>query len=271
MYIHYAYQLCDIANREHDKRICGNDRTLLSKKSVMSFLQSIQYCHEKINDITHVINFISDRSTKDLIDFVKMCREKFQNKCIQINITHLEKPGIKNSILECYKWMQLNGKDFVYQVQDDYLFTKECIFEMVEMQKQLKTEVNEYGLLSPFNDSWLWLVLYRNKVTPRVVIYTPKRYWIQYYDMSCSFLLHYSEFTKHWDFYHEFFVLLDKLNQSENNALENKSLNYMLTRRGVLGLVPVNNLAFHLQSELEEDHHYDWRKLWDSIEVNNAS
>jgi hypothetical protein len=163
--------------------------------------------------------------------------------------------------------MQLNGKDFVYQVQDDYMFTENAIFEMLELQNHLKNELNEYVVLSPWNDSWLWKLPYRNKSTPRVVICSNHRYWIQYYDMSCSFFLHHSEFSRHWDYYHDFFYLLKKLPSSKENNLENQSLNYMLTRRGVLGLVPINSIAFHLQSQLEEDPHIDWRKIWDSIEV----
>lgn len=269
-HIHYAYQTCDTVNREIDNRICGTDRTLLSKKSLESFLISVDECANSLPDTQHHIKILSDRSTPSLVAFVTDRMAKYSNQKIKIDLEHLETPGIKNSILSCYRWMQLNGRDFVYQVQDDYLFTKTAISEMIKLQKQLKNEVNEYAVLSPYNDPWLWLAPYRNKVTPRVVIYTPTRYWIQYYDMSCSFLLHYSEFTRHWDLYHEFFVLLENLKNSPENTLENKSLNYMLTKRGVLGLVPMTNLAFHLQSELEEDHHFDWRGLWDRIEVKDA-
>jgi hypothetical protein len=53
----------------------------------------------------------------------------------------------------------------------------------------------------------------------------------------------------------------------EKNDLENVSLNYMLTKRGVLGLVPVNSIAHHLQSDLEKDPHIDYRPLWDTINV----
>ena len=63
-----------------------------------------------------------------------------------------------------------------------------------------------------------------------------------------------------------FFYMIDKVN-SENNDLENKSINYILTQRGVLGLVPGCNLSFHLQSDIEKDPHIDYRPLWDSIDI----
>jgi hypothetical protein len=61
--------------------------------------------------------------------------------------------------------------------------------------------------------------------------------------------------------------MIDKT-KNNNNDLENKSLNYMLTQRGVLGLVPINSVAFHLQSDLEKDPHIDYKPLWDSIDVS---
>lgn len=267
--IHYAYQICDIANREINNRYCNTDRTTLSKKSFRSFLDSVEICAKKHPVFKHTIRVFSDRSTKDLLDFINFCIKNNNFKNITIDVQHLDAPGISNSILECFKWMQLQGKDFVYQVQDDYLFIPSCITEMIELQLQFKAEMNEYCIVSPFNDNWLWMTQYRNKSTPRAIICSPYRYWIQYYDMSCSFLTHHSIFSQHWDFYHEFFNLLDETLEKKTKNLENHSLNYMLTRRGVLGLVPVNILAFHIQSELEKDPYIDWKPYWDNVCIEN--
>ena len=82
--------------------------------------------------------------------------------------------------------------------------------------------------------------------------------------MSCSFLTSHEQFSQHWDLYHCFLDLIDKKNSRE---LENVSLNYMLTKRGVLGLIPINSLALHLQSDLEKDPHINWEILWNSINL----
>jgi hypothetical protein len=82
--------------------------------------------------------------------------------------------------------------------------------------------------------------------------------------MSCSFLTSHQQFSQHWDLYNYFFELIDK---KETNKLENVSLNYMLAKRGVLGLIPINSLAFHLQSDLEKDPYIDWESLWNSINL----
>lgn len=265
--IHYAFQICDIANREVENRICGPDRTLLSKKSFKSLMTSITNCIEKHTDTFHTIKIFNDRSTSELISFIQDIISKNTNNKIKIELCDTVEPGIVNSIQECYNWLQINGIDYVYQVQDDYLFRPSCITEMYELQGQMFAEIKQYPVLSPFNDFWLWKSIYRNKCTPRTVILTHHRYWIQYYDMSCSFMTHHSIFSKYWDLYHLFFQYVKLSLENKVKGLENKSLNYMLTQRGEFGLVPIETLGFHLQSELEVDPFIDWKPYWDNIDV----
>lgn len=264
---HYAYQLCDIASRENKPRICGDDRTTLSKKSFKSFVQSLIYCVENLPDSFHHVMVFNDRSTESLLEFINHTINDLKNSNIKIEITNTYSPGILESIKQCYMWLESNGEQMVYQVQDDYVFFPSALYEMYEVYDQVKKETNYDSIISPFNDFWLWLAVYRNSCTPRTVIVGAKRYWIQYYDMSCSFMTSKQQFSSHWDLYHAFFDLLEK----NDPNLERYSLNYMLTKRAVLGLIPLNNLAFHMQTELEEDPHLDWRKLWNEINVSSST
>lgn len=264
---HYAYQLCDTQSNQNQKRICGDDRTLLSKKSLMSFINTINHCIDNLPESNHHVMIINDRSSNELLEFVNYCIEKYSSNNLKIEIQTLPTPGLSNSIRECYMWLQTQGKDLVYQVQDDYMFKETAVYEMYEVYLQMKNEINYDIIVSPFNDFYLWLAVYRNSCTPRTVVVGKNRYWIQYYDMSCSFMTTHQQFSKHWDLYHMFFDLIDK----KNGLLENHSLNYMLTQRGVLGLVPVNSLAFHMQSDFEKDPHIPWEPIWDSIDVTLPS
>lgn len=263
--IAYAVQLCDAENREINDRICGNNRTLLSKKSIKSFFNSVEACAKKHNNITHNIKIFNDRSTEDLLQFINYSINKINYNNISITVEDLPTKGIVNSILSCYKWMQDNGKDFVYQIQDDYLFFPNAITELIELQFFLKKEINDYAILTPFHDVRYWKTIYKNIVTPRVLFCSDYRYWIQLYDISCSFLIHHSEFSNHWDLYNDFFSILE----SKDINLENRSLNYMLVRRGKLALTPINTLAFHMQSEFEEDPYIKWQPLWENIDVRD--
>lgn len=264
--IHYALQTCDIKSYQGQKRFCGNDRTELSMKSVKSFLESIKYCAELNKDTIHTVAIIDDHSTEKLKEYHKKCKAEFETDTIKIELIELvDKQGIATSIRECYTWLAANGKDLVYQVQDDYIFIKEAIYEMVDMFYQILSNTGSHCIVSSWNDAWLWNTMYRNKATPRTVVVGKHRYWIQYYDMSCSFLTSHSQFIQHWDLYDMFLYLTQ---YRKNGDLENKSLNYLLTQRGILGLVPVNSVAFHMQSDLEKDPHIDWKPIWDSIDVS---
>lgn len=264
--IHYALQTCDVKSYQGQKRFASDDRTLISKKCIKSFLESIKHCSEQKKSIHHIA-IIDDHCTPELKNFIQDCHKSFSSDKIIIEYIELSDTGIKKSIEYCYHWLQKNGKDLVYQVQDDYLFSKNAICDMIEIYEQIKIETNSDSIICPWNDSWLWLASYRNRATPRTVIVGKNGYWIQYYDMSCSYLTSHKQFSQNWDLYYRFFELIDKKDK-EKNDLENVSLNYMLTQRGILGLVPVNSVAFHLQSELEKDPHIDYLPLWNSINVS---
>lgn len=263
--IHYAIQTCDVKSYQGQKRYASDDRTEISKKSIKSFLESVRECSLNKPEVQHTIAIVDDHSTKELISFIEKCIVEYSDITIQF-IQLTDKSGIAESIESCYEWLRDNGKGLVYQIQDDYLFSQNAITDMLNIYEQVLYETGTQPIISPWNDSWLWLLSYRNKSTPRTVIVGNKGYWIQYYDMSCSFMTSHEQFNNHWDLYSMFFYMIDRLKQN-NNDLENKSLNYMLTQRGILGLVPVNSLAFHLQSDLEKDPHIDYRPLWDSINV----
>lgn len=259
-------QVCDTSSREGKPRYCGNDRTLLSKKSIRSFLTSVEKVAAK--QVTqHYIRFVVDKSTDDLIQWLKNIIEQSRQSNIEIEIYNLENGGIYQGIRQCYLWLQDQGKDFVFQIQDDYLFEPECIEEMASVFYQIKNETDSECIISPYNDSWLWLSPYRNRPTPRTIIVGATRYWIQYYDMSCSFFTSHKQFSQHWDLYDMFFTLLKKLTKDDKD-LENHSLNYMLTQRGVLGLVPITSLALHVQSDLERDPFIDWQSRWAAVDVS---
>lgn len=269
IHIHYALQTCDLKSWQGQKRFASDDRTEISKKCIKSFFDSIKWCADRNQNVIHTIAIVQDKLSVDLENFILKIKDLFTCDQIKIVIIKLEKStGISASISECYHWLQNNGIDLVYQVQDDYLFEKQAINDMIDIFFQILNEMGVQSLISPYNDSHNWLGQYRNKVTPRTLIVGKTRYWIQFYDCSCSFLTSYNQFIQHWDLYNMFLYLIDKKMYDDNAIiLENRSLNYMLTQRNVFGLIPINSLAFHMQSEIEKDPHIDYKLLWDSINI----
>jgi len=267
--IHYALQTCDVKSFQNQKRFCSDSRTEISKKCSKSFFQSVwNLAKERPTETNHHIMVIEDHCTEELCAFLQQCQKEFELPNLKIEISHLtDQTGIADSIEACYKWLVENGKDLVYQVQDDYLFFPEAVTECVDIFNKIKTETNSAAIISPWNDCWLWQVSYRNKSTPRAVFTGRKGYWIQYYDMSCSFLTGHKQFIDNYDLMQKFLNIIRFADGKVPKELENISLNHLLTKRGILGIVPINCLALHMQSEGEKDPYIDWKPLWESIKI----
>lgn len=262
--IHYAVQVCDTASYQGDDRFCGQDRTLLSKKSLSSLLSAIRFCKNKTQDASsHYLHIIYDNTSDSLIKWIENLVDSVDD--IEITVESLSpKTGIAESIRRCYQWLTDNGQDFVFQIQDDYIFDQSAIFESINVFYNILNKTQSHAIMQPFNDVHYWDSEYRYRATPRCVELGSKGYWIQIYDTSCSFLTSHWQFCQHWDLYEDFFRLIPL---KEKNNLENKSLNYMFTKRGILGLTSVNTLSHHIQ--VTPDPYVDWKKLWDEIDVND--
>lgn len=263
MNVHYALQTCDIANNQQWERIYGKNKTELVKKCVTSFFESVKYAAEKHDFVTHHIMIIDDRSTVELLDFIGSILKKYNQNNVKVYFTALETGGVMQSIGACYQWLLTKGTDLVYQVQDDYLFKKESVFETIDMYFQLVDHCKTEAVLTPYNAPYLWNNgSYKYITTPRMIVQGVGGYWIQNYDVSCSFLTSVRQLRANADLLKTFLEL-----SPNDGELEAISLNYMFTRRGILGMCPINSLALHMQTERERDPYVDWKPIWDSIEV----
>lgn len=266
--VHYALQVCDVASNQGQERFCSNDRTLISKKCIKSFLESVKYVSKEKPEVHHTIRIFDDHSSPELISFINNTIVQYQSKNIDIELESLSDSGIMQSIEKCYVWLKENGKDLVYQVQDDYLFQEDAIYQIIDIFMQVSGEVGAYPIVSGYHDPRYWnMKSYKYKSTPRMVIPGSKQYWMQCFDISCSFLTSHQQFVNNWDMM-EYFLSLDP---KDPDKLENVSLNRILVDRGQLGLIPFSSLSLHMQSDAEKDPYMDWTKLWEKQEVGDVS
>lgn len=267
--IHYALQCCDTKNYQANVRFCTDNRTELSKKSVTSFLNSVKYIAKTEAKTKHFIHIFEDNCTDELYQYLKLCEKLYDGPDITIEITRLKGKGIAESIRYCYEWLEYNGTNLVYQIQDDYLFTERAIYYSVDMFYQLYQNYNTHPLICPYIDPD-FMRTYKGKSVPRLMELGRHSYWCQVYDTSCSFLTSHHQFIKHKDLYAIFYELVKQKRINGNIIdLENKSLNYIFTQRGVLGVTPITGLTFHMQTEAERDPYIDWRPIWDSIKLHD--
>lgn len=255
----YALQTHDGGNNQNIKRFATSDRSELTRKCVVSFLQSVVHCAIKVPSSNHIVYIIDDGSSVRTKDWLIEIANAYQQDNVIIHVQLYKELGVMGSIRKCYEILKDANSDLVYQVQDDYLFEKDAIFECIDMFMQIQRDLNTHAVISPYNDTNTWQTTYRYKVTPRMIVPGIGGYWIQMYDTSCSFLTSKVEFNKHWDLYEVF------LNHPMDNRLEADTLNKMFVTRGVLGLMRFNSAALHLQSDLEKDPYIDWEARWNAI------
>ena len=257
--VYYALQTCDINSWQGTDRYAGT-KTEIVHKCVSSFFRSVAYAAKERPESVHRVLIIDDHSSPATVEFLHKCVKECTKDNVYVNFVPLEKTGVVESIKTCYEYMTKEGKELVYQVQDDYLYTETAIFEMIDVFMQLRNDVQTDAVIASFHDHRYWKTIYRYKVTPRMIFPAAYQNWMQIYDIPCTFLTSKEQFDRHWDLYYKFFDLIG------TDELEAGSLNKMFTERGVLGVQPFNSVALHMQDVVWKDPYIDWKQRWDSVE-----
>lgn len=261
--INYAVQVCDIASNQKGERYCADNKTDVTIKCITSFLHSVKYAAEYDKQSKHRIIIFDDKSTQKVKDFLSRAQIEFTGENVEIIVHNIHSSGIMDSIRTCWKWLSEQDGDLVYQVQDDYLYTEDAIYQMICMFMQVHNAIGEHIIVNPYNDPTNWYCKgYHYKQTPRIVTPSIKQYWIQCYDIACTFMTSRLQFNRHWDIYEKF---LSMNPNGEEGDLENVTLNRILVDRQVLGYMPFESVALHMQHEYEKDPYINWKERWDSI------
>ena len=259
MYIHYAIQTCDSANREEYKRYAGENKTEVTQKCILSFFLSLKKLASEHPETINIVEIFDDNSSEKTIIFLKKIIQNFSADNLKIHLTELEERGVMNSIQQCYNWMEREGVDLVYQIQDDFLFYEHTIFESIFVFLKMFNEVGISPIINPYSFPYIWDD-YRFFRTMVINGFSEK--WIAMHHLACTFLTSKKQFSRHWDIYEQFFNLDPK-----GEKMEEETLNRILRERDVIGLIPMNTLAFHLQSEKHKDLYKDPLSLWNSIDI----
>jgi hypothetical protein len=263
--VYYAVQTCTTKSNQGKKRFCSDSKSEVTKKCVTSLFQSIQHSISQ-NEAIHYVTIFDDSSDKETIDYLHKLCDRYSSDNIKPEFKSTKKPGLMNSVRECYSHLVNNGSNIGYQVQDDYLFEEQSVFEMIDIFYQIFNDTETLPFVSGYHPPhWYYDEdpKDRYKVEPICMIHGANRYWRQAYNTSCSFLTSIDNYIKNWDLL-EVFLNSDPLDEK----LEPKSLNKMFTTRGELMVVPVNSITFHMQYDAEKDPFKDWKPLWNSINID---
>lgn len=260
--IHYAIQTCTTKSNQNQQRFCSNNRSEITKKCVTSFFESVEYCVNKQDNVIHHIRIIDDSSDQETIQYLKALCDRFNGANIKSELISTKFDGLMDSIRSCYEYLRDNGDNLVFQIQDDYMFSKTAIFEMIDLFYQLYNEKDTEPVISGYNCPGWYIGDNKYRQEPIVMVPGMSRYWRQIFNTSCSFLTSINILSQNWDLIEKFLAM-----HPLHSRLEADSLNHMFVRRGIAGFCPINSITFHMQSDYEKDPYIDWKPIWDSIDI----
>lgn len=259
---HVAVQVCDTASRDSVQRFCGPDRSKLTRKSTTSFFESVSMAMSMLDgfDLKPTVSIFNDHSTADTRAYLDLVKEHYSKKGMTINIVDTAERGLMSSIRACYDFLEQQGQDIVYQVQDDFLFSEDAIYQMIEVFVKTNHSTGAQPIVLSHHHPYYFGTWYAYKSTPRVIIPGSMQYWIQSYELGCTFLTGKKEFSRHWDLYEKFFS-----SDPKNTRLEVDTMNRITMRTGSLALVPAVSVGLHMQDETDRDTYVDWKPIWNRV------
>jgi len=255
MQLDIILQTCTKKTNQDGQRYCGASKPEITRRCCISLAKSIKACD--IPDLDIKLTVLDDHS--DLADLENL--NKIFGTLKNYKLIQLETYGIMKSILACYKYGYDNGKELVYFAQDDYLFELSAIKEMVEAYYYFRYMLGgiEVGIY-PFNDPYRYYIPSNIELTR--VVHGPGRHWRLNYMTASCFMINHLVLKQHWD-------LFDAMGHCKphDKTMEDRTINQLWQKRGLMLFTPIPSLALHMQFETEKDPYIDWEKMWNENNV----
>jgi len=233
------------------KRYGCDDKTEVLKRCTRSLIKSINYAQEKLPAWKFKLNVFDDHSSEEGIQILK---DNLSLTNFSTSLKHIEGCGLMASLRECYENLRDEGKDLVFQAQDDYLFNEECFYQLIRQWEKFQPKFEKPLSLLPYNDPYRY---WDKNIIPVRIVQGPDRHWRQTYQVPCTFMTHHSILVNEWD-------LFDKIcsDHAHNPKLEDESINRLWQEREYVVMSPLPSLAIHFQTEHEKDPYIQWEDWW---------
>jgi SAM-dependent methyltransferase len=246
-------QTHSVSNRDNSsKRFVSNSKPEVTKRCVSSLVNTLIDAYNVLPNFNLRLKIFDDHSDEETLDFLN----KQLSKCsFESSLEHLETRGVMPSILKCYEYGKDNGIDLVYFAQDDYLYEKSAVRDMVWTLMQTSGSLQSPVSVFPYNDPYHYAPV--NTVISSHIIQSCDRHWRTNLLTASCFMTHVSIINKEWDLFY-------KMGTSDpfDRNMEDNSINQLFKERGYFLLIPIPSLAFHMQTESEKDPFADWQSLW---------
>ena len=224
------------------KRIIPNidKKTLISvcllslKKTLLKILEN-----NNINIKLHLISDRSDSSFENHLDKI-LKNEKFKFFKYETKIQ-----GNRGSYLECCD-LAMKAEDLIFFIEDDYLFEKNCIDEIIHTYSRVSSSVKKDIVICPSDYPFFYDSLYQT------TLFIGKNYKWRKINETLLTIMFSKEILK------KYRQLIRKVGDTINEPFE-KPLHEVYKK--VNCLAPINSLSHHISRSVPTVNE-DWKKTW---------
>ena len=224
------------------KRIIPDiDKETLISVCLLSLKNSILYFLDN-NNLEITINLIADNSNKifdqKIIDILKSDK-------IKVTINNSKINGNRGSYLECCDQAE-KADDLIFFVEDDYLFEKNCIDEIIHTYSKLSSLIKNDIVICPSDYPFLYDSLYKT------TLFVGKKFrWRKINETLLTFMFSKNILTNHRED-------IRKVGEIINEPFE-KPLHNVYKK--IYCLAPINSLSHHISRSVPTINE-DWKKTW---------
>ena len=204
------------------------------KNSILNFLEN--------NNLEINLHLISDNSYQEFNNHINRLLD---NKKIKIENYNSKIKGNRGSYLECCDQAQ-NAKDLIFFVEDDYLFEKNCIDEMLITYSRISSILNNDIVLCPTDYPFFYDSLYNTNI-----FIGKNNKWRSVGETLLTYM-----FSK--EIFNKFIKEIKLVGEQENDPFE-KPLHDMY--KSVNCLAPINSLSYHISRTVPATTE-NWLKVW---------
>lgn len=254
-------QTHSVSNSAGNKeRYCKASKAEVMRRCTKSLIASVNYAKSLLPNVTFELKVFDDHSDTIAIDSLK---DNLNDATFKTDLEFLTTRGIMPSILACYEYGKTHGKDWVYFIQDDYLYEKTAIYDMLIVANQTSINVGNYTCIFPYNDPYRYTPV--NTVIQSHIIQEQGRHWRTQVMTGSCFMVHHYILVKEWD-------VFEAMGKHEvSSDMEDKTINQLFRTRGYYLFVPIPSIALHMQYEEEKDPFINWQEWWDIYEPTEST
>lgn len=239
------------------ERFVGKNKEEVSKRCVLSLINSLNYAKFKDKDLEIKLQIFDDGSN---IEYLKILKKICILANFSVSFDSLNRVGIMKSIKQCYNYAKNKVKNKIYFVQDDFLHCESSIHFMLS-NYEIFSKIAENDVIVTGNHCSRFTRISENVVIGCRILRGLDQYWRTAHSTQFTMLTSADLFLNNYDLFEKFG------NQKYELHCEDKSLNKLCTERGYWVFCPISSTVLNIQWENHTEPYIDWYGIWESFDL----